>query len=63
MSTLNHLKNIVQNLVFEVLMFDKNIGFLPPGGYSDLYLGNFYLTEGITIVIVGKSFSNILVWV
>ena len=50
--------NIVQLIVFKVIMFRKNIDLLPTDDSSDISPGNNNLTEGIKIVRVGIPLSN-----
>ena len=48
----------MQLFFFEVLMIHENIELLPPSDSSDLSLGNYDPSGGITIVLVGKYFKN-----
>ena len=53
----------VQIMVSKVLMFHENKELLPSVDWYDLYPGNNYPTEHITLVLVGIPFINQLGWV
>ena len=54
--------NALQLMVFKVLMFRENIELLPYGDSNDLSPGNKDPTDRITIILVGITVRNQLVW-
>ena len=50
-------------MVSKILMFHENTELLPSGDSYELSLGNIEADECITVVIVGITVRNKLVWV